>query len=770
MKYDGSIYINTKISTDGANSQMSSLENRIVKTSDRLEDLKKRQKELAEQKIPTKEYADLEKKVEKAAKSLATLQAKAQELESAKTPTEDYKYWTAELAKAKEMYNKLIDKQIKMQELGADPSSKAWKSLSYDIDTARKKVNDYSAIVQDLEKSGDTETHTKEWERISAKIEQAKQELESYKSQQADLAANNLQFIDPTATAEYSRLDAQIRQTSSDLDVLKLKHEELRQKQEEVSKGSSSVGSALGKLGKRIAGLAKRIFIFSLITKAFRAMVSGIQEGLKNYVQYSAEYNKTMSDFSSSAATLKNSMATAAAPILNLFVPALTTLCGWLTTAANLISKFAAFVSGKSTWTRAVKQQKNYAKSLQNTSKAADKAKTSLAGFDDLDVLQQDTGSTGGAGGGGEITGAGAFEEVPFTDADISLLEKVKAILEAILPLVVLIGAAFLAWKLTDFLTKLMAVNPILGKILSILFIIAGAALAIYSYLHMWNNGVDWKGLIGYIVGVSLVFAGLYTLFGPAVAGIALIVAGIAGLVLAFKDIYENGLNVQNISLLLVSVFGLIVGVFLVFGGAAAVVVGAIAILASLFVVALARAGKLQEAVGFLKDAFAALSKFVKDIFAGDFKSALHDLCVFAINIVNAIITAFESLINFIIDGINAIIKAAVDLANKIPGFDFDAPQIPHVTFGRLEIPALANGGITSGATLAKIGEAGREAVLPLENNLGYLDEFANRIADKIPAAQTGPVYLQVDGKTFARLMHPYSEAENNRVGLSFTK
>ena len=60
--------------------------------------------------------------------------------------------------------------------------------------------------------------------------------------------------------------------------------------------------------------------------------------------------------------------------------------------------------------------------------------------------------------------------------------------------------------------------------------------------------------------------------------------------------------------------------------------------------------------------------------------------------------------------------------------------------------------------------------MLPLENNLGYLDEFANRIADKIPAAQTGPVYLQVDGKTFARLMHPYSEAENNRVGLSFTK
>ena len=88
--------------------------------------------------------------------------------------------------------------------------------------------------------------------------------------------------------------------------------------------------------------------------------------------------------------------------------------------------------------------------------------------------------------------------------------------------------------------------------------------------------------------------------------------------------------------------------------------------------------------------------------------------------------------------------------------------------FGRVSVPELANGGITTGSTLARIGEAGREAVLPLENNLSYLDEFARRIADKIPSAQTGPVYLQVDGKTFARLMHPYSEAESKRIGVSF--
>lgn len=31
---------------------------------------------------------------------------------------------------------------------------------------------------------------------------------------------------------------------------------------------------------------------------------------------------------------------------------------------------------------------------------------------------------------------------------------------------------------------------------------------------------------------------------------------------------------------------------------------------------------------------------------------------------------------------------------------------------------------------------------------------------------QSGPIYLQLDGKTFARLMGPYTEAEKTRVGV----
>ena len=235
------------------------------------------------------------------------------------------------------------------------------------------------------------------------------------------------------------------------------------------------------------------------------------------------------------------------------------------------------------------------------------------------------------------------------------------------------------------------------------------------------------------------------------------------------KDVAENGLTVQNVSLLLVSALAIVVGVFMTLGGAAAAVVAVVLAIGGAFLYAMQRAGTLKEAVGYLKTAFAAFGQFLKAVFVGDWKTVLQSIKIFAINMINFVITAFESMVNWIIDGLNALIRAAVNLVNKIPGLSFDAPEIPHWNAKRIPVPELAYGGITTGTTLAKIGEAGREAVLPLENNLDYLDKFADKIAERIPAAQTGPAYLQVDGKTFARLMRPYSTSEDRRVGLSFT-
>ena len=89
--------------------------------------------------------------------------------------------------------------------------------------------------------------------------------------------------------------------------------------------------------------------------------------------------------------------------------------------------------------------------------------------------------------------------------------------------------------------------------------------------------------------------------------------------------------------------------------------------------------------------------------------------------IINSINSAFDMLVNGVIGAVNAIISAY----NSIPLLP-DIPKIPTINTGRLGgtnttagskivIPKLAEGGIVNSPTLALIGEAGPEAVVPLD-------------------------------------------------------
>ncbi len=48
-------------------------------------------------------------------------------------------------------------------------------------------------------------------------------------------------------------------------------------------------------------------------------------------------------------------------------------------------------------------------------------------------------------------------------------------------------------------------------------------------------------------------------------------------------------------------------------------------------------------------------------------------------------------------------------------------------------IPKLAKGGIVDSATIAMVGEAGKEAVMPLENNTGWITDLAGKVVSRMP-------------------------------------
>lgn len=142
--------------------------------------------------------------------------------------------------------------------------------------------------------------------------------------------------------------------------------------------------------------------------------------------------------------------------------------------------------------------------------------------------------------------------------------------------------------------------------------------------------------------------------------------------------------------------------------------------------------------------------------------------------------SVIKGVINSIIGGINLFINAWNSIRLDVPevdipfvgtvgGFSIGVPRIP-------SIPMLARGGIVDQPTLAMIGERGKEAVVPLENT-AFVDTLASAVGSAVMAAmqmmgqnssgssESGDIVIQVEGTTIARVINPYLEREQQRLG-----
>lgn len=126
---------------------------------------------------------------------------------------------------------------------------------------------------------------------------------------------------------------------------------------------------------------------------------------------------------------------------------------------------------------------------------------------------------------------------------------------------------------------------------------------------------------------------------------------------------------------------------------------------------------------GKIKDKFSSLGTSIGDAIGGAVKAGI-----------NGVISLIENSINSAISLINGAIK----LINLLPGVSVGYVQ-------KLHMPRLAKGGIVDSATIAMVGEQGKEAVVPLENNTEWMDKLADRLAARI--ASPTRVSLNVDGK-----------------------
>lgn len=99
---------------------------------------------------------------------------------------------------------------------------------------------------------------------------------------------------------------------------------------------------------------------------------------------------------------------------------------------------------------------------------------------------------------------------------------------------------------------------------------------------------------------------------------------------------------------------------------------------------------------------------------------------------INGVISRIESIINRAI----SIINGAIDLINKLPGV-----SVGHVS--TVSFPRLAKGGVLNGAQTVIAGEAGPEAIIPLDKLFAQMDKMAETI--KGPAG-TNNIVINVYG------------------------
>lgn len=176
--------------------------------------------------------------------------------------------------------------------------------------------------------------------------------------------------------------------------------------------------------------------------------------------------------------------------------------------------------------------------------------------------------------------------------------------------------------------------------------------------------------------------------------------------------------------------------------------------------------------VNFFKNIFSSAWNAIKNVFSnvGSFFSGIWGKIkgVFTNigqKIGNAVGSAFKTAINFVLKSVEGVLNTPIKAINSLLGVINKIPGISLTKLKTFNLPRLAKGGIVDKSTIAEIGENGREAIIPLENNTGWIKKLASELATTLTAQQTrlnaATAAGSGDKKVIINQTNNYSQAHN---------
>lgn len=647
------------------------------------------------------------------------------------------------------MANKVvIDTEIKVVE-----AKKEIKSLESDLkklEAEKKKADETFATYKEMG-IAPHEGEIKKYDELIAKIKETKNRI-------AELQTSVTAAKSAGTRAEDKAQQIEKIKTASDR-----ASKSIRKMGDSAKKSKAGFSIGLKSILKYAFGIRS---LFVLINKLRSAMV----EGFKNLAQFNDGVNPTntaLSNLKSALTQLKNSFAVAFAPILTVVEPILTRLISLLSTAMNYVGQFFAALTGASSYTKAIKVQENYAKSLNGTAAAAKKAKGSLYAFDELNT--KDNRATTSSGGG-SVNPNQMFEVAPIESKISGLADKIKAIIDPIKDSVQNWFANVNFQPLIDSFNKLkVATQPIVDNIGKGLLWVFENVLeplgsfviedALPKFFELLATAIETVNTVLDVLKPSFeylwenILVPVAQFLGDTFLAVIDIIIGVLN---DFKDmIVQHSDQINNILQAVMFVISLVVQ------NVKKQVNVVIAVLKPFL-------KAVVNIIGDIIDVLSGIIDFVAGVFTGDWERAWKGIKDIFRGIWNGIMDLTEGFVNMIVDALNTL---SFDVPSWIPGIGGTtfAFNIPH-----LSLPHLASGTVVprqSREFAAVLGDNNRETevVSPLST---IKQAMIEALQESGFGGKNGDVYISADGDMDAliRLLKFKIERENNRVGRSFEK
>lgn len=695
----------------------------------------------------------------------------------------------AKIPKAAESVSKKVSKALSQYDItqnvgkamgwSGNVSDAVTQVNSSNIAQARQQLADLTAYKQQMESIGfDANTTDAQYGAVSERIRELTYDIRAYEDElqrqataQQQAASSSYQAAD-AHREESEAAEESTNATRRSVSPLRSLGQRLRSIGSHVP-GIRKTSDEVGKIGKqsrasipdigRMVGSLRRVALVSFAFRIAGAAMGRLRSIVSEYISENAVLQAQVDG-------LKAGMGQALAPAINLVVNAISGLLPYVIGVSNAIGQLMGALFGTG-WTAAANGAQKTAAATGSAAKAQKELNRQLMSFDEINKLNADNDSAasgGGGGGGPSITPIEAktpawLERFKTTFSDLFNSDEFKAAniggkigmsLQAGLDWLGNEGKAF-DWRgvgenLRENFDSFMGSGWV-----DSLFQTLGIYVGGFSDFVIGLMGPQWeeikksyedagaKGIVGYFAGFLIGLPG--NLFTWATEHIY------SQLFLGISEYFEEHGNL--------SVAGFFKGL----------------------------SDSVKNAGQWLKENVTdPIVNWVKNLFGihspSTVFSEIGGYCM------DGLTKGLSDKFGGVLDKLNELKVKVFSISENLKSafsFEWRMPhlRLPHLSvawdpvdnvlanffgvtaFPRLSVSWFAKGGILNGAqifgrmgsTLLGGGEAGKEAILPLEQNTGWMDKIADRVVSRLAGQNGGDInatiYLTLDGEVLNRVV-----------------